>query len=170
MKHALFGVLLLAIGCHHGAPAPAAPANPGSAAVAEPHGEHDEHANLPPELAKFHELLAPRWHAEKGAARTKDTCAAVGDFAASADALAKLAPPAGADAGKWAASTQDLVAAVGGLKTSCEGAVDDAKFEDAFHTVHVGFHHVLEASGAGGEEHHEGAEHPAGGEHHDHEM
>ena len=107
---------------------------------------------MPPEIAKFHDLLAPRWHADKGAQRTKDTCAAVADFAASADAVAKSTPPAGSDAAKWTAMTKELVDAVAILHATCE-PLDDTKFEEAFLHVHQGFHHVLEAAGGPGEGH-----------------
>ncbi len=118
--------------------------------------KHDEHANLPAEVVKFHDLLSPRWHAEKGPQRTKDTCTAVADFAATADSLVKLAPPTGSDATKWTATTKELADAVVALKTTCD-AHDDAAFEEAFHHVHVGFHHVAETAG-GEAEHHEGHE------------
>lgn len=118
--------------------------------------EHAEHANMPPEVMKFHELLSPRWHAEKGAQRTKNTCAAVPEFATTADSIAKLSTPAGGDAARWVGSTKELADAVASLKTTCD-AHDDAAFEEAFHRVHVGFHHVAEAAG-GEPEHPQAAE------------
>jgi hypothetical protein len=114
------------------------------------HGEHGggEHENLPPDLAKFHDLLAPRWHAEKGAKRTSDTCAAVPDFKAGADAVAKAGPPAGASADAWTAGTQQLADVVAALGAEC--AKDGQPgFDAAFENVHKGFHVLLEASGGG---------------------
>jgi hypothetical protein len=131
------------------------PATPIDSTKHEGHAAHDEHANMPPDVVKFHDLLSPRWHAEKGAQRTKDTCAAAADFATTADALAKLPTPAGGDATRWAASTKELTDAVAALKTSCD-AHDDAAFEETFHHVHVGFHHVAEAAGGEPEHHDEG--------------
>jgi hypothetical protein len=125
-------------------------------------GGGEEHANMLPEVAKFHDVLAPRWHADKGPQRMTDTCGAMAEFQANADALTKVATPAGADATTWSTKTQDLVAAVGALDGTCK-ANDAAAFEPAFEKVHMDFHAVMEASapaGAGGE----------GGEHHDHEM
>jgi hypothetical protein len=118
------------------------------------HAEHEgsgmEHENLTPELAAFHDLLAPRWHAEKGAQRTADTCGAIGDFKAKADAVAKATPPVPAHADTWTTGTQALVAAVGDLEGACS-AKDDTKFEAAFAKVHESFHALMEQ---GEPEHH----------------
>lgn len=47
----------------------------------------EEHEKLTPELDAFHEILAPRWHADKGEARMKDTCGALADFQGKAAAI-----------------------------------------------------------------------------------
>ena len=125
-------------------------------------GGGDEHANLLPEVAKFHDVLAPRWHADKGPKRMADTCGAMAEFQADADALVKLAPPTGADAAAWGTKTQELAAAVGALDGTCK-ANDATAFEPAFERVHNGFHAVMEASGTG-------EKHDEMGEHHDHKM
>ena len=106
---------------------------------------------MPPELKAFHDVLAPRWHAEKGPKRMQDTCAALPDFHSDADALAKATPPMNAHADTWTTGTKQLVDAVAGLDTTCK-ANDAAQFETAFEKVHVSFHHLLEAAGG---EHHE---------------
>ncbi len=125
----------------------------------------DEHANMMPEVAKFHDVLAPRWHAEKGPKRMADTCGAMAEFQANADALAKSAPPMGADATLWSGKTKELTGAVGALDGTCK-ANDAATFEPAFERVHNGFHAVMEASGG----HKAGMEHDEHGEHADHKM
>lgn len=117
----------------------------------EKHEAHDEHANMPAEIVKFHDILSPRWHAEKGPQRMKDTCGAIADFRGGAEAIGKLAAPAGSDATKWTASTKELGDAVSGLDQAC--TADEPKFEEAFHRVHEGFHAVAEL--AGGENEHE---------------
>src|SRR5689334_17406831 len=38
-------------------------------------GEHEP--GVPPQLVKFHETLAPRWHAAQGPQRMAGTCAAI---------------------------------------------------------------------------------------------
>lgn len=113
-----------------------------------PHAEekHD-HGDLPPEVEAFHEVLSPRWHAEKNEARVKDTCDAGGEFSARADALVQLAPPKGADPARWTSTTQELREAVTALDAACKSG-DAAAFEPAFHRVHEGFHAVMEAAGA----------------------
>ena len=131
----------------------AAPATDNTAKM----GGSEEHANMLPEVHKFHEVLAPRWHADKGPKRMADTCGAMAEFQADADALTKIAAPAGADAAAWGTKTQELVAAVGALDGTCK-ANDETAFEPAFERVHNGFHAVMEASGGGGEKH-EGMDH-----------
>ena len=96
-----------------------------------------EHAGLPPELAKFHDVLAPRWHAPKGPQRMQDTCGALAEFHAGADAVAK------ATAASGAAAAKALVDAVAQLDTACK-ANDATAFEPAFEQVHRAFHGLLE--------------------------
>ncbi len=126
-----------------------------------------EHAGMPAEVTKFHDVLAPRWHAEKGEQRMKDTCAAMPDFTADADAIAKSTPPATAKPDAWTTSTKALVDSVATLDTTCK-ANDSAKFEEAFHQLHENFHAVMAATGA--EDKHEGAEAGEHGEHDEHTM
>lgn len=113
----------------------------------------DEHGTMMPEIAKFHEVLSPRWHADKGPKRMTDTCGALGEFHANADALVAVTPPAGADASVWSVKTKELGDAVGALDVTCK-ANDAAAFEPAFERVHNGFHAVMEVSGGHHEEHH----------------
>jgi hypothetical protein len=129
-------VLLLAIACSKKEPTPAP-------AAAQKTGEHD--MEMPSELKAFHDVLAPRWHAEKGAQRMKDTCAAVPDFLAAQSALVK-APPAGANLDTWVAGNKALVGAIGELDSACK-ANDATGFEAAFQKVHEGFHVLLAAAG-----------------------
>lgn len=135
MKYALF--LLFAL---------AACGQPKTTTTTPPH-TGEEHGELPPEVKAFHEILSPRWHAEKSDARTQDTCAAIPDFQARATTLAQMAPPAGADATRWSGTTGELGDAVTALDGACKGS-DPAAFEPAFHSVHERFHAVMEAAGA----------------------
>jgi len=119
-----------------------------STPAAAPAPAHDEHAEMqmPPEMKTFHDVLAPRWHAEKGPKRMQDTCAALPDFHSDADALAKSTPPRSAHADTWTTGTKRLVDAVAGLDATCK-ANDASAFETAFEKVHVSFHGLLEAAG-----------------------
>ncbi len=126
MKTALTFVLVAACGAKP----------PPEAAKPEPHAE----------LARFHDTLAPRWHAEKGPRRMKDTCDAIPTFQADADALAKAPPPHGTDASLWANGTKELADAVAALDTTCKGN-DAAAFEPAFERVHKGFHGLMAVAG-----------------------
>jgi hypothetical protein len=107
-------------------------------------GEADEMAAMPPELQKFHAVLAPRWHAKHGPERTADTCGAIAEFRAGADAIAAAPAPAGRDADAWSAGGKQLAEAVAALDATCK-AHDAAGFEPAFVHVHDRFHGLLEA-------------------------
>jgi hypothetical protein len=108
-------------------------------------GEPGE-AGMSPALAKFHDTMAPRWHAEHGAKRKADTCAAIGALRSDADAVAGSATPSGADPVAWQAGGKQLALAVAALETACK-AGDDAAFEQAFKTVHQRFHALMETGG-----------------------
>lgn len=149
-----------------------APATTTPAQTAESGGPHDGHAmhheGMPAELTPFHDLLRPRWHAEKGPQRMTHTCTTVPQFAAEADAIAKVTPPTQANADTWTAGTRALAASVANLEATCK-ANDAAKFDDAFHQVHESFHVLMAAAGMK----HEGMGEQAGhGEHShgDHKM
>jgi len=115
----------------------------GATPAPDPQGEPDE-PQLPASLAKFHDTLAPRWHAERGPKRMADTCAAIAQFHADADAVATSAAPPGADAAAWLAGGKQLTEAVAGLDTACK-ANEPAAFEPAFARVHQRFHGLMEA-------------------------
>ena len=107
-------------------------------------GAHDEH-NMPATVSKFHDTLAPRWHAEHGAKRMADTCAALPQFHSDAAAIIAAPVPEGGDAKAWAAGGAQLDASVTALESPCK-AGDAAGFEPAFERVHTSFHHLLEVN------------------------
>ena len=119
-----------------------------------------EHAHMGAEMTRFHDVLAPRWHAEKGDKRKADTCAAVPDFQSHAAALASTASPPSAEAASWSTATKELIVAVGGLEAACASSPNE--FEAAFERVHTVFHAVMELGETKGEH--------AGGEHSGHKM
>jgi hypothetical protein len=135
-------LVVLTAGC--GSSEPATATTPAEPPPAEHHEQAmDEHHQLTPELQAFHDQLAPRWHAEKGEARRKDSCGAIADFEAKAAAVQSAAAPAGVDAAGWQKAGADLVAAVKELETACGGS-DMAAFETAFEAVHRSFHAAME--------------------------
>jgi hypothetical protein len=122
--------------------------------------------DMPPEVKKFHDALAPRWHAEHGPRRMADTCAAIPELQGDAEALVAARPPSGARPDDWAASGRRLGDAVAALDATCK-ASDATAFEPAFMAVHDRFHAVMAAAGAHHEDHgdhsgHEKAEHDHG--------
>ena len=151
MKTMLKFLVVLAAACG-GKQAPAGADKPA------PMGEHPE---MGPEMTRFHDVLAPRWHAEKGAQRMADTCAAIGDFQTNAASIAGRAAPPSAEAASWTTATKELTEAVSGLDAACKANTVDV-FEPAFARVHTVFHAVMELGEAKGEH--------AGGEHAGHAM
>ncbi len=144
MKRIAFVILLAACGSKQ---PPTANGAVGSGSnAAEQKAEHEEMMKtMPPEMGKFHDVLAPRWHAQQGPQRMTDTCAALPDFHANADALAKATPPTTANADTWTNGTRGLVDAVAALDTTCKSN-DAAQFEAAFSKVHDAFHALMEAA------------------------
>ena len=129
----------------------------GSGSAGAPEVPRDE---MPVELTKFHDMLAPLWHMDKGLKRMKDTCAAVPDLRALADAVAKATPPTKANADTWTTGTRALVDAVATVEAACKKK-DTPKFEAAFSKVHDSFHFLMEQAGVKHKEgeHKEGAAH-----------
>jgi hypothetical protein len=136
MKAIVFAFVVAGCGSPSKAPAPTEPAKPAESV------EHHEMMNMPPEVSKFHDVLAPHWHAEKGPKRMKETCAALPEMSADAEALAKSAAPDGKDPAVWSAATKELVDAVAALKGTCDGNDADG-FETAFERVHHSFHALM---------------------------
>jgi hypothetical protein len=167
MKTALMiAIAVAAAGCGGKAPDQASAGDRGfgqshadtpHASPAKPEG----HGEMSPQLAKFHDTLAPRWHAERGPQRIADTCGAMEQFRADGDALAASPAPRGADAAAWTDRGKQLTEAVAALDVVCR-TTDTAAFEQAFERVHRAFHGMMEAGG-GDDDHgmHEGGEKPA---------
>jgi hypothetical protein len=143
MVRTLTFTLLLAAAC--GGKDKAAPASPTPMPGSGQHADGEHHANLPPDVNAFHELLRPLWHAEMGDKRRADTCAAAPQMTSNADAIGKSVPPQTANADRWTAATKGLVEAVPALDAACKSG-DAAKFETAFSGVHDAFHALMQAS------------------------
>jgi hypothetical protein len=110
------------------------------AGSAQPHA-----AAMPPSVSKFHDTLAPRWHAAKGPQRTADTCAAVDQLAADAAAIVAAPTPEATSAASWSDGGKQLAAAVTALGATCKTG-DATAFEPAFEHVHTSFHRVMESA------------------------
>ena len=144
----MLALALLVAACGGKHPAPASTANgtgsgSGSGSAAE---RAEKMATMPAEVGKFHDVLAPRWHAAAGPKRMTDTCSAIADFKADADGIAKATPPTTANADTWTAATRALVASVDALSAVCTANETD-KFEAAFSNVHDSFHALMKAAG-----------------------
>jgi len=110
-------------------------------------GEHGEMGGMPPQLARFHDTLAPRWHAAQGPQRMADTCAALPEFHRDAEAISAADAPKQGDAVAWSTGGKKLTEAVAALGAVCRSKDADA-FDPAFARVHEIFHGLMEAVGA----------------------
>jgi hypothetical protein len=106
----------------------------------------DPMADLSPELARFHDTLAPRWHAERGPQRMADTCSAIQQFHRGAEAIAGAPAPSNGDRAAWSTGGRKLTEAVAALDSTCRSK-DATAFEPAFQRVHETFHGLMEAAG-----------------------
>ena len=105
--------------------------------------------SMPPEIAKFHDVLAPRWHAEKGPQRMKDTCAAIPDFTRAWRAREGV-PPTGM-ARRWTNATQAARRRGHRARRDVQGERRRG-VRDRVRQAPPEFHGLIE-SGEGGEEH-----------------
>ncbi len=96
----------------------------GTAASAEEAHKHD----FAPDVASFHEILAPLWHAEAGPERNTDICSSLVTLQERADAIDS-------------ADASALVQSVSALGDACAG--DDAAIEAAFSAAHDAFHALI---------------------------
>lgn len=91
--------------------------------------QHHHHHHFAPDVDAFHGVLAPVWHADRGAQRNRDACAQAGRMASLAKEIRS------ADAAALQAGIVTLQAACGDAKGDVEGAL----FE-----VHEAFHRLIE--------------------------
>jgi hypothetical protein len=119
-------------------------------------------AAVSPELARFHDTLAPRWHAAHGPQRMADTCDAIMRFHREAEAIVAARPPDKADPPAWSGGGRKLTEAVAALDATCKSK-DATAFEPAFERVHESFHALMEVLGG-----HEGHDEHGKGEHEEH--
>ncbi|MEZ4367898.1 MAG: hypothetical protein R2939_16705 [Kofleriaceae bacterium] len=146
MHKTLLGLALVMIGC--GGAARPTSTGPGAAPEAAPppppapaEDEAHAHPDLPPALAAFHDVLAPRWHMEPGPARFEATCEAIDDLVEASDAVKGAPPPATVEAEAWAAAADELETGVVVVAMVCEDG--SAQFDEAFASLHDDFHRLL---------------------------
>ena len=110
-------------------------------------GEHEggEHGHAAGPVSDFHAVLSPLWHAQPGATRTDQTCAAVADFRTKAQAIQTGPVPEGAraDEAGYRQAAAGLVTAVEALGTACAER-NRPSFDARFQALHTAFHGVAE--------------------------
>jgi hypothetical protein len=97
-------------------------------------------------IDRFHDKLAPLWHADESPERIADTCGAVADLHGIAQEILTAGPPAGA-AADFADAAQALEQSVGALHGECDTA-ERKDFQAKFTVVHDAFHAVADKSGS----------------------
>lgn len=138
-------VLAAVAACASSSPPPEdQPKGPSAQGSAHAHGEHGEHGKHHHDLAggmkAFHDVLAPAYHMEAGAARVDKTCQSV---AGMRDASGKITAEPKGDADKWKAAAKALADGVDALDKACQasGRADvGAKLE----AVHDQFHALMD--------------------------
>lgn len=112
----------------------------------EKHGHVGEkhHPKMEGAIKSFHDVLAPVYHADKGAGRVDKACAATVTMK---DEGAKVAAEPKGDAAAWKTDAETLQKSVGDLEIACKG--DKAGVEPALEKVHDAFHVLMDkAKGA----------------------
>ncbi|MDH3281719.1 MAG: hypothetical protein OEQ18_11410 [Gammaproteobacteria bacterium] len=107
------------------------------------HGHHE----FPADVARFHAVMAPLWHAADGeerAARTCDQAAQLGDRAAAIQAAP--VPEVVGDHAGWVDASERLADRVQALNTACRAPVH-AGFREALVQVHDAFHDLVRLVG-----------------------
>jgi hypothetical protein len=121
-------------------------------ATHEEHSAEQEHAALPDAISRFHDVLAPLWHAEAGEARTERTCGSIDSLRARVEEVRTTPPPAAAegDPAGWQVATDSLGQSVEELGTEC-AAEGRPAFEERLAAVHEAFHALAERAHGGAE-------------------
>ena len=116
-------------------------------AAAAPAWAQDEHEQRtgevhPASVIAFHDVMAPDWHADEGAARTEATCANVATYQERAEVVTADTPPEGVNQAAWRTAADALAASAESLGAVC--AQDGrATFEAAFSALHDRFHDLV---------------------------
>ncbi len=111
--------------------------------VGEKHDIEEEHHGVGvAEIDKFHDTLAPIWHAPAGDDRKHNACTAVPTMK---DQAALIVGRARTDHAGWEGNGNALAAAVTKLGTVCADPTL-AGFDDAFGAVHDAYHGLMESA------------------------
>ena len=111
---------------------------------------HRHHHDLPAAVTAYHDVLAPLWHSDAGAARDTRTCeqaATLGERAAAVQAM-PVPERAQSQEAAWRSAVTQLVGTTSALGTAC-GATPRGDIAAALGAVHTAFHGLLEPLGQG---------------------
>lgn len=124
MKHVMLLVLLL---CHLAVQA-----------------EESEKHNFPKEVADFHHVLSPLWHAPSGSQRILEICKQYPTLMARLETIAAAESPKNVSPEKWKKATKNLRQVLFPIGTYCDKKLNP---EYAFANVHHGFHELVDLIG-----------------------
>lgn len=140
---------LVLLGCASSTPRAAE----GTTAATHPEnsgGEHGHHHELPAPVTAYHDVLAPLWHSDAGAARDTRTCEQAATLGERATAVHAMPVPERAQAQEaaWRSAVTQLVTTTTALGAAC-GATPRGDIAAALGAVHTAFHGLLEPLGQG---------------------
>ncbi len=135
----------------------------GAAARSDHERDHEQHPG--PSIAEvdaMHAEIAPVFHAEPGAVRTRAACERASVLHERAIAVQAVPTPAGVDGDHWHGATASLSGAADGLALEC--STSGPAVEERLSDLHDAFHRVAELSGGEEGEHHDEGDHHDEGE------
>lgn len=105
---------------------------------------------MPAQVTAFHDVLAPVWHSDAGAARDDRACQQAATYRERASAVTAMPVPAAAQANSaaWTAAAAQLSARSEALATAC-GATPRGDVNAALTELHTAFHGLMEPLGRG---------------------
>lgn len=116
---------------------------PATSTIEHSDSMHDEHAGMPADVTRFHDELAPLYHAAPGPDRVEAACGAMGDFNELIGNLEQAPPPADVDAVAWGERVGELRGSIGAFGIDCVEN-DRKEFDARFETLHDSFHALIE--------------------------
>lgn len=141
-------ITLVLLGCASSTPRAAE----GTTAATHPEnsggGHGHRHHDLPAPVTAYHDILAPLWHSDAGAARDARTCEQAATLGERASAVQAMPVPERAQEAAWRSAATQLATTTSALGAAC-GATPRGDIAAALGAVHTAFHGLLEPLGQG---------------------
>jgi hypothetical protein len=141
-------ITLVLLGCASSTPRAAE----GTTAATHPEnsggGHGHRHHDFPAPVTAYHDVLAPLWHSDPGAARDARTCEQAVTLGERASAVQAMPVPERAQEAAWRSAVTQIVTTTTALGAAC-GATPRGDIAAALGAVHTAFHSLLEPLGQG---------------------